>query len=104
MAMIVYIRGVLTLAGGIFTVQASSVQPTCPRHHYRCRYFISLIAGDSVRAGSADQSFPFSAQHMDGSEMMKLVGWAQSVVTFTVAHPQYLTVWPLSSVCTGARG
>ncbi|QBH97593.1 respiratory nitrate reductase subunit gamma [Limnobaculum zhutongyuii] len=27
-------------------------------------------------------TIPFSAQHMDGSEMMKLVGWAQSVVTF----------------------
>ncbi len=27
-------------------------------------------------------TIPFSAQHMDGSEMMKLVNWAQSVVTF----------------------
>ncbi|QRG81160.1 respiratory nitrate reductase subunit gamma [Citrobacter sp. R56] len=27
-------------------------------------------------------SIPFSAQHSDGSEMLKLVGWAQSVVTF----------------------
>jgi len=27
-------------------------------------------------------TIPFSAQHMDGSEMMKLVGWAQAVVTF----------------------
>ena len=27
-------------------------------------------------------TIPFSAQHMDGSEIMKLVGWAQSVVTF----------------------
>ncbi|AUR32811.1 respiratory nitrate reductase subunit gamma [Morganella morganii] len=27
-------------------------------------------------------TIPFSAQHTDGSEMMKLVGWAQSVVTF----------------------
>lgn len=27
-------------------------------------------------------TIPFSAQHPDGSEMMKLVGWAQSVVTF----------------------
>jgi len=27
-------------------------------------------------------TIPFSAQHMDGSEMMKLVAWAQSVVTF----------------------
>ncbi|TOO19439.1 respiratory nitrate reductase subunit gamma, partial [Vibrio parahaemolyticus] len=27
-------------------------------------------------------TIPFSAQHLDGSEMMKLVGWAQDVVTF----------------------
>ena len=27
-------------------------------------------------------TIPFSAQHPDGSEMMKLVGWAQSIVTF----------------------
>jgi nitrate reductase gamma subunit len=27
-------------------------------------------------------TIPFSAQHPDGSEMMKLVGWAQAVVTF----------------------
>ena len=27
-------------------------------------------------------TIPFSAQHPDGSEMLKLVGWAQSVVTF----------------------
>ncbi|MXP49626.1 respiratory nitrate reductase subunit gamma [Pantoea sp. Eser] len=27
-------------------------------------------------------TIPFSAQHMDGSEMMKLVGWAKAVVTF----------------------
>ncbi|VEB83466.1 respiratory nitrate reductase 2 subunit gamma [Citrobacter koseri] len=27
-------------------------------------------------------TIPFSAQHPDGSEMLKLVGWAQAVVTF----------------------
>lgn len=27
-------------------------------------------------------TIPFSAQHMDGSEMLKLVDWAQSIVTF----------------------
>ena len=27
-------------------------------------------------------TIPFSAQYPDGSEMMKLVGWAQSIVTF----------------------
>ncbi len=53
-----------------------------------------------VRAGLADHSV--LAQHMDGSEMMKLVGWAQSVVPSTVALLNTLMVWRLSSVCTGA--
>ena len=35
-------------------------------------------------------TIPFSAQHMDGSEMMKLVGWAQSVVTFHVGASAHL--------------
>jgi len=32
----------------------------------------------------------FSAQHMDGSEMMKLVGWAQAIVTFHGGASQHL--------------
>ena len=36
------------------------------------------------------RTIPFSAQHMDGSEMMKLVGWAQSVVTFHGGASQHL--------------
>lgn len=32
----------------------------------------------------------FSAQHIDGSEMMKLVGWAQAVVTFHGGAAQHL--------------
>ena len=32
----------------------------------------------------------FSAQHMDGSEMMKLVGWAQAVVTFHAGAAAHL--------------
>ncbi len=35
-------------------------------------------------------TIPFSAQHMDGSEMMKLVGWAQSVVTFRGGASEHL--------------
>ena len=35
-------------------------------------------------------TIPFSAQHMDGSEMMKLVGWAQSVVTFHGGASEHL--------------
>jgi nitrate reductase gamma subunit len=35
-------------------------------------------------------TIPFSAQHMDGSEMMKLVAWAQAVVTFHAGASQHL--------------
>lgn len=35
-------------------------------------------------------TIPFSAQHMDGSEMLKLVGWAQSIVTFHWGASNYL--------------
>lgn len=38
-------------------------------------------------------TIPFSAQHPDGSEMLKLVGWAQSVVTFVAARPRISTAW-----------
>ena len=47
-------------------------------------------------------TIPFSAQHTDGSEMMKLVGWAQSVVTFQGVHQSIWKGLPLSSACTGA--
>lgn len=35
-------------------------------------------------------TIPFSAQYPDGSEMLKLVGWAQSVVTFQGSPSQHL--------------
>lgn len=35
-------------------------------------------------------TIPFSAQHLDGSEMMKLVAWAQAVVTFHGGAAQHL--------------
>lgn len=45
-------------------------------------------------------TIPFSAQHMDGSEMMKLVNWAQTVVTFRGGASQYLDGVAFISVCT----
>jgi len=42
---------------------------------------MAMIAGGTI---------PFSAQHMDGSEMLKLVGWAQSVVTFHGGASEHL--------------
>jgi nitrate reductase gamma subunit len=43
---------------------------------------IMTIALLVIQCALGLSTIPFSAQHMDGSEMMKLVGWAQSVVTF----------------------
>lgn len=46
-------------------------------------------------------TIPFSAQHMDGSEMMKLVNWAQSVVTFhggASAHRRRRLYFPYAPV------
>jgi nitrate reductase gamma subunit len=33
---------------------------------------------------------PLSAQHLDGSMMMKLAGWAQRIVTFRAGAPELL--------------
>ena len=43
---------------------------------------ILIIALLVIQCALGLGTIPFSAQHMDGSEMMKLVAWAQSVVTF----------------------
>jgi len=43
---------------------------------------IMIIALLVIQCALGLGTIPFSAQHMDGSEMMKLVAWAQSVVTF----------------------
>ncbi len=79
--------GVMT-GGRVTAAQASSAQPARSRHHHRSGYSDPLVADGAVCARPADD--PFSAQHMDGSEMMKLVGWAQSVVTFHGGASQHL--------------
>lgn len=43
-----------------------------------------------VQAALGLLTIPFSAQHADGLEMMKLVGWAQAVVTFHGGASQHL--------------
>ena len=35
-------------------------------------------------------TIPLSAQHLDGSMMMKLAGWAQTIVTFQAGAPELL--------------
>ncbi|PJE79354.1 Respiratory nitrate reductase 1 gamma chain [invertebrate metagenome] len=51
---------------------------------------IVVIALLAVQALLGLMTIPFSAQHPDGSEMMKLVNWAQAVVVFDTDPSQYL--------------
>ena len=74
------ICGVLTLVGGagllVRRLTNSRVRATSSTADILilCILLIQCILGLST--------IPFSAQHPDGSEMLKLVEWAQSVVTF----------------------
>lgn len=43
-----------------------------------------------IQAGLGLLTIPFSALHMDGSEMLKLVNWAQSIVIFQVGASKHL--------------
>ena len=72
--------GVLTLIGGAgllwrrLTNQRVRATSTAPDIIIMSILLIQCLLGLST--------IPFSAQYPDGSEMMKLVGWAQGIVTF----------------------
>ncbi len=74
------ICGVLTLIGGAgllwrrLTNQRVRATSTTPDIIIMSILLIQCLLGLGT--------IPFSAQYPDGSEMMKLVGWAQSIVTF----------------------
>ncbi|MEC5317736.1 respiratory nitrate reductase subunit gamma [Brenneria populi subsp. brevivirga] len=72
--------GVLTLVGGALLLK---------RRLTNARVRATSSVGDIlilsllvIQAGLGLLTIPFSARHMDGGEMLKLVGWAQSIVTF----------------------
>lgn len=72
--------GVLTLIGGILLLKRRLTHPRIrATSSVGDILILSLLV---IQAGLGLLTIPFSAQHMDGSEMMKLVGWAQSIVTF----------------------
>ena len=72
--------GVLTLIGGLMLVyrRLSNDRVRATSSFGDIMIIILLVVQCALGLGT----IPFSAQHMDGSEMMKLVGWAQAVVTF----------------------
>ena len=80
--------GVLCLIGGVLLLKrrlfSPRVRATTTGAHI---LILSLLV---IQCALGLLTIPFSAQHMDGSEMMKLVGWAQSVVTFHGGASQHL--------------
>ncbi len=72
--------GLMTLVGGAMLLKRRLCNPRVRATSSAGDIMIIALLVVQVCLGLG--TIPFSAQHMDGSEMMKLVGWAQSVVTF----------------------
>ncbi len=87
--------GVLCLIGGVLLLKRRLFSPRVRATTTGADILIlSLLV---IQCALGLLTIPFSAQHMDGSEMMKLAGWAQSVVTSPVAA-QHLDGVTLSSI------
>ena len=72
--------GIMTVIGGGLLLKRRLYNPRIRATSTRADILIlSLLL---IQACLGLITILFSAQHMDGHEMMKLVGWAQSVVTF----------------------
>lgn len=80
--------GVMTLVGGFFLLKRRLFNPRIRATSSVADILILSLLVIQCLLGLL--SIPFSAQHMDGSEMMKLVGWAQAVVTFHGGASEHL--------------
>ncbi|HHC8931137.1 TPA: respiratory nitrate reductase subunit gamma [Klebsiella pneumoniae] len=74
------ICGVLTLVGGIGLLMRRLTNPRIRATSTTADILILCIL--LIQCALGLTTIPFSAQHPDGSEMLKLVDWAQAVVTF----------------------
>jgi len=80
--------GLLTLAGGALLLKRRLLNPRVRANSSVGDLMIISLLVIQVCLGLL--TIPFSARHMDGSEMMKLVGWAQAVVTFHAGASAHL--------------
>lgn len=80
--------GVMTLIGGGLLLKRRLTNPRVRATSSAGDILIIILLVIQVILGLG--TIPFSAQHTDGSEMMKLVGWAQSVVTFKGGASEHL--------------
>lgn len=74
------IAGVMTIVGAAMLVYRRLTNPRIRATSSMAD--ITIIVLILIQACLGVLSIPFSALHMDGSEMMQLVGWAQGIVYF----------------------
>ncbi|HAP83425.1 MAG TPA: respiratory nitrate reductase subunit gamma, partial [Enterobacteriaceae bacterium] len=82
------ICGVLTLVGGLMLLWRRLFNPRVRASSSTAD--ILILALLMIQCALGLLTIPFSAQFMDGSEMLKLVDWAQAVVTFRGGAATYL--------------
>ena len=80
--------GVMTLVGGLLLLKRRLFNPRIRATSTTADILILSLLMLQCALGLL--TIPFSALHMDGSEMLKLVGWAQSVVTFHGGASEHL--------------
>ena len=85
--------GVLTLVGGIGLLARRLTNPRIRATSTTADILILCIL--LIQCALGLTTIPFSAQHPDGSEMLKLVDWAQAVVTFHGGASAHLEVLEL---------
>ncbi|WP_312984409.1 respiratory nitrate reductase subunit gamma [Atlantibacter sp.] len=82
------ICGVLTLVGGLMLLYRRLTNTRVRASSSTAD--ILILALLMIQCALGLLTIPFSAQFMDGSEMLKLVDWAQAVVTFQGGAATYL--------------
>ena len=81
--------GVLGLIGAVLLAQRRLADPRILKNSQPMDIFILLLLLGQLALGML--SIPFSLQHMDGSEMLRLVAWAQRIWTFQSGAAEALT-------------
>lgn len=82
------LSGVLMLIGGVMLIHRRLTNPRIRATTTNAD--ILVLALLVVQCALGLLTIPFSAKHMDGSEMLKLVGWAQAIATFQRDAADYL--------------
>ncbi len=80
--------GALLLVGVLILLHRRFFEPRIRVNTRPMDWVVLWLFAIQVALGLA--TIPFSAQHLDGSEMTKLMLWAQHIVTFQTDAPSYI--------------